>query len=159
MARATCIAAVIATFACATPYQPHGMSGGYSETQLGENVFRVSFEGNGYTSAVRTADFALLRSAEVALAHGYDYFIVTGDASAAITSGGSHKGTGMVTSQPSTITTILCFKERPEGTAVVYEAKVVRAAMRGRYELDEVERRQNAPPRTTPVDPYASQDR
>lgn len=30
-------------FGCATAYQRVGFSGGFSETQLGENVFQVSF--------------------------------------------------------------------------------------------------------------------
>src|SRR5437764_1386447 len=55
--------------ACATPYQRHGFTGGFSESQLDENVFRVNFRGNGYTSPERAADFTLLRSAELARAH------------------------------------------------------------------------------------------
>ncbi|PCJ95128.1 MAG: hypothetical protein COA45_12430 [Zetaproteobacteria bacterium] len=64
--------------ACATPYQQQSFSGGFSETQLSENVFQVSFEGNGYTNKQRASDFALLRSAELALENGYDYFAITG---------------------------------------------------------------------------------
>jgi hypothetical protein len=146
-------------FACATAYQPHGFTGGYSETQVGENVFRIAFEGNQYTTAVRAADLALLRSADVTLERGYGYFVIASDSSLAITSGRSVKGSGVVTSEPSTINTILCFKERPAGTAVVYEAKTVRAALRAKYELDEIERDQTAAPRTRTIDPYASQDR
>ncbi len=33
---------------CATPYQKVGLSGGYSDTRLQENVFTVNFRGNGY---------------------------------------------------------------------------------------------------------------
>jgi hypothetical protein len=61
---------------CATPYQRQTAMGGYSETQLSENVFTVIFKGNGYTSRERASDFALLRSAEVALENGYKYFII-----------------------------------------------------------------------------------
>ena len=32
---------------CATAYQPEGLTGGFDETQLDRNVFRVSFKGNG----------------------------------------------------------------------------------------------------------------
>ena len=53
--------------ACATAYQPQSFSGGFSETQLDKNVFRVSFKGNGYTNAERAEEMALLRSAELAL--------------------------------------------------------------------------------------------
>jgi len=66
----------IALSACATAYQKSGFSGGYSETQLDENVFTVSFRGNGYTGRERVADFTLLRSAELMLNHGYKYFAI-----------------------------------------------------------------------------------
>src|SRR3954471_3672905 len=61
---------------CATGYHSHGYSGGFSETQLDENVFQVRFNGNGYTSGERATDFALLRSAELARQSGYAYFII-----------------------------------------------------------------------------------
>lgn len=73
------IAIFVLTFtaACATGYQPKGFSGGYSETQLSENVFQVRFSGNGVTSKEQAHDFALLRAAELTLNHGYEYFVPT----------------------------------------------------------------------------------
>ncbi len=62
--------------ACATSYKPQGLSGGFSETQLDRNVFRVSFRGNGYTRPERAEDFALLRSGELALRNGFTHFII-----------------------------------------------------------------------------------
>ena len=61
---------------CATTYKSNGFSGGYSETQLDENVFKVVFRGNEYTSRERVADFTLLRSAELAMQNGYKYFVI-----------------------------------------------------------------------------------
>ena len=61
-------------FGCATAYQPNGWSGGFTETQLDSNVWRVSFRGNGHTKGERAEDFALLRSAELALANGFTHF-------------------------------------------------------------------------------------
>ncbi|MEW8252373.1 MAG: hypothetical protein AB2660_15305 [Candidatus Thiodiazotropha sp.] len=61
---------------CATTYQKQGFSGGYTSIQMAENIFKVSFKGNGYTSKDRAADFALLRSAELALENGYKYFAI-----------------------------------------------------------------------------------
>jgi len=69
---------------CAKAYQPKGLSGGFSETQVGENSFNVYFRGNGQTHEERAEDFTLLRSAEVALAHGYQYFIIV-DSRAGVT--------------------------------------------------------------------------
>jgi hypothetical protein len=62
--------------ACATPYQPQGFAGGYTETQLDRNVFRVTFKGNGYTSRERADEMALLRSAQLALLHGFTHFVI-----------------------------------------------------------------------------------
>lgn len=61
---------------CATPYQKDSLMGGFSETQLNENTFLVNFRGNGYTNRQRARDFTLLRSAELALENGFQYFIV-----------------------------------------------------------------------------------
>lgn len=66
-------------FSCATPYQPHGLAGGFSSTQLSENVFRVSFTGNGYTNAMKATDYTLLRSAELSAMNGFDYFTVVNE--------------------------------------------------------------------------------
>jgi len=62
--------------ACATGYQSSGFTGGFKDTQLAPDVFRVSFSGNGFTSSDRVQDFALLRAAELTLANDARYFAV-----------------------------------------------------------------------------------
>lgn len=69
------IAAVLLA-GCATSYKPEGLRGGFSEAQLDVNVFRVSVRGNGYTHADRVEEMALLRSSEIALEHGFKYFVI-----------------------------------------------------------------------------------
>ena len=127
---------------CATTYQSSGFSGGYSETQLDENVFKVVFRGNGYTGRERVADFTLLRSAELALQNGYKYFAVidansytsnstyttptTSNTTANVYGSGNYAyGNATTTtyggqtyniSKPSSSNTIVCFKEKPENT-------------------------------------------
>jgi hypothetical protein len=61
-----------------TPYQPDKGSfrGGYKDIQLSENMYKVSFKGNAYLSQSTTKDYTLLRSAEVCLENGFDYFSV-----------------------------------------------------------------------------------
>jgi len=66
--------------ACATGYHSGGFTSGFSDTQLARDVFRISFQGNGYTSVDRTQDLALLRAADVTLSHGYHYFGVMNEA-------------------------------------------------------------------------------
>jgi hypothetical protein len=65
---------------CATGYHSSGFTGGFSDTQLAPDVFRISFQGNGYTSADRTQDLALLRAADVTLSHGYHFFGIMNEA-------------------------------------------------------------------------------
>jgi TPR repeat protein len=75
------IVAVIFISGCATSYQSTGFTGGYSETQLAPDVFRIRFAGNGYTSGERAQDFAMLRAADLALQHGFKYFAVIDESS------------------------------------------------------------------------------
>lgn len=69
-------AAALLAAGCASTYQPHGFSGGYSDSQLDANVFRVSFRGNGYTTPERAEDMATLRAAELTLRHGFTHFAI-----------------------------------------------------------------------------------
>ena len=59
---------------CATGYHSEGFSGGFEETALAPNVYRVSFSGNGYTRSSRAEELALLRSADLTLQKGFRYF-------------------------------------------------------------------------------------
>ena len=71
------LVAILVTLAsCATPYQQKSFSGGFSDVQLNDNIFNVSFKGNSSTSIERAVDFSMLRSAEIALTNGYKYFSI-----------------------------------------------------------------------------------
>ena len=59
---------------CVTPYGKSGMRGGYSDQRLGEDVIRVHFKGNGYTTHEKVTTYLFYRCAEVTLKNGYDYF-------------------------------------------------------------------------------------
>lgn len=145
--------------ACATSYSPAGYGGGYSDTQLDENVFRVSFVGNGYTSQDRAEDMALLRASELTLQHGFKYFVI-GDArsgskdtlvSMPMTSNTSYSGTrigntisGTATtsysggqiisvSSPQVSFTITCFTDKPVGTKAPINAELARQGLVAKY--------------------------
>jgi hypothetical protein len=146
---------------CATAYKKIGWKGGYSETQLGENIFRVSFRGNGFTREERASDFNLLRSAEVSLENGFRYFIIVeSDKSSSLstytTPMTSHTrvhvnvsgnyATGSATtysdggetyliSKPRAANTILCFKEKPEASVIIFDAEFVKKSIRHKYRL------------------------
>lgn len=48
---------------------------GYTDQQIDQNRFRVSYQGNASTPRTTVENFLLLRSAEVALQAGYPYFL------------------------------------------------------------------------------------
>ena len=79
-------ASLVLLAGCATPYQSTGFTGGYSETQLAPDVFRVYFRGNGYTSGERAEDFAMLRAADTCLQHGFTCFALLDERSSTSTS-------------------------------------------------------------------------
>jgi len=76
MGRVVALLWVVLLAGCATAYQKEGLTGGFDEAQLDQNIVRVTFKGNGYTSRERAADLALLRCAEITLADGYQYFAI-----------------------------------------------------------------------------------
>lgn len=63
--------------ACATPYQSEGLRGGYSEMQLNDNEYVVSFSGNGFTSEERVTKLLLYRCAELTKKKGFNYFVIS----------------------------------------------------------------------------------
>ena len=148
---------------CATSYQKTGLSGGHTETQLDQNVFNVTFQGNGYTSREKVADFTLLRSAELTLEHGFQYFTII-DANSytsnstyttpttshttgsAYVAGNYAYGSATTTttggqtykiSKPSSSNTIVCFKEKPSAV-FTYNAHFIYKSIRQKYGIIDV---------------------
>ena len=139
---------------CATTYQPQSFTGGFSEARLGENMFRVTFKGNGYSGTDRVADFVLLRSAELTLEHGFRYFIIAEsgkDAKSAIitTPTTSHTtfykgfantntygGQSFIVRKPSANNTIVLYRDKPEINGIVYDATFIKKSIKQKYGLD-----------------------
>lgn len=146
--------------ACATPYQKSGLSGGFSETQLDENVFRVSFRGNAYSRGERAEDFALLRCAELALEHGYTHFALTDSTTESKTTSAytapttsyttgsayaagntvygsartnTYGGNTIYMSKPKAVNTVVMFKGKPDLTGMVFDARFVYESIRKKY--------------------------
>jgi hypothetical protein len=71
----------LASCMSATPYQPAmgagpSARGGYSDTQIEGNRFRVSFSGNTLTARETVERYLLYRSAELTVQNGFDYFVL-----------------------------------------------------------------------------------
>jgi hypothetical protein len=131
-----------------------------NRTQLAPDVFRITFQGNGYTSAERTQDFALLRAADLSLSHGFYYFVVINEAQGGNVSSFTTPGQSYTTANataygrsvygsatttyipPQTFTffkprsgiMIRCFVERPEG-AFAFDAKFLVKSLRAKYKI------------------------
>ena len=90
---------------CATPYQK-GRRFGYRDSQLQENVFSVSFQGNAKCSPQDVQDYTLLRCAELCLQNGYKYFAINMTGAGAMTgmynTGGSASTYGTMNTVGST---------------------------------------------------------
>ncbi len=140
--------------ASATDYQKQGSDGGFSEMQLGPQTFRVTFKGNRSTSRERVVDFTLLRSAEIALAHGFQYFVIidsdryteTSSYTSPVTTETSINPNGTATSrttggetfffsEPRAANVILCFQERPQVQEMVYDASFLVRSIKARYDI------------------------
>ncbi len=150
---------VLLVAGCSTSYQKKSFTGGYSETQLGENTFQVYFSGNGYTSREKTTDFTLMRSAELTLENGFEYFIIVDSAqssnlSSYTTPTRSHTsghvgpygnfdartttygGQTYLIKKPQTTNTIVCFKEKPDISGIIYDAKFIFNSISQKYGIE-----------------------
>ncbi len=82
IAVAALLATTLLTTACVTEstYGPATGRGfersGYSDRQIEENRFQVSFSGNSYTSRDTVEKYLLYRAAELTVQRGFDYFIL-----------------------------------------------------------------------------------
>ncbi|HZR19476.1 MAG TPA: hypothetical protein VFE51_19470 [Verrucomicrobiae bacterium] len=74
--RKVCFLLLLMAAGCATPYRPMRSGAGFADEQTAPDQFWVSFQGNGHNTSEQVNDFALLRSAQVTLEHGFRYFAV-----------------------------------------------------------------------------------
>lgn len=146
---------------CATSYQKSGLTGGFSETRLAENIWTVNFSGNGYTTNERANDFNLLRCAEICLENGFRYFIITDSKeyttnssyttpTRAYTTGqatisGNHIQGSAVTStyggqtyqfsKPNATTVIVCYNIIPEINTLIFDAEFIWVSISEKYKI------------------------
>ncbi|MBT5186543.1 MAG: hypothetical protein HOM01_07035, partial [Kordiimonadaceae bacterium] len=70
--------AMFALTGCVTgPYQQFSDGVGYKSELEKDNIYRVSYTGTQSTGYNKLNDLVFLRSAELAIEKGYDYFIIT----------------------------------------------------------------------------------
>lgn len=152
------IALMVALVGCSTAYKKDGYTGGFSEIQLAEDVFEITFEANGFTNKKKAADYALLRAAELTLTSGYPYFQVTDQRDWEKVKRSYSDGTAKTTEtdvfgkktykttysapetkeyrHPRSSRTVLLLRHRPEGGSV-YDAKIVYRSITAKYGIDQ----------------------
>jgi hypothetical protein len=152
------LTACIFIIGCATSYQPNGFTGGYTDTQLAPDVFRVTFRGNGHTAPERVQDFAMLHAAELALQNGFAHIAILGENNSTTTHSFTTQGQAYTTGsayvygnyatysgnttytpgqtftfyKPSTALTFQCFKLKPEGV-LSFDAAFLLNSIRQKY--------------------------
>jgi hypothetical protein len=144
--RAFLLVVVLSLAGCATAYQSKGMTGGFSETDLGPTSFKIAFSGNGFTSAERASDFAMLRAADKSIEDGCNYFGVMNEADGGSTSSvtianagyGRHGAWGSAFTtpifKPNSMLLIRCFAVQPPG-AELFDAHYIAHSIRTKYQI------------------------
>jgi hypothetical protein len=122
---AVLLVVLVALAGCSSIYHAENANGGYSDTRVDVNVFRVTFKGKPGLVQAQTNDMALLRGAELALRNGFGFFISSDNA----TPGSAPLPGTNVVSIPATTITIICYVVRPETVMAVYDAKEVVARL------------------------------
>lgn len=144
---------------CATSYKSKGFSGGFDETALAPNMYRVSFRGNAYTGEQRAEELALLRSADLTLQKGFKFFALADSSNAArvsmmttpettttmgnmTTFGNSAQfnaqstttgGEPIFLSKPTTTNIVVMFTDRPQLPGMVFDAAFLCASVGPKY--------------------------
>lgn len=130
---------LIISSSCSTPYQKqswYSHRGGYSESKLTDNGFRVTFNGNAITDGNTAIDFALLRSAELAKLNDFKYFII------AVTNTSTmhhetYNGIRELIGRPSVINLIYCYKNKPlDFNNKIYEVNETINEIRSKYNIE-----------------------
>jgi hypothetical protein len=141
--------ALLSIHSCTPSYSTKGFYGGYSDTQLSDNMFRVSYYGNGYTGYEYVDDMALLRSADLALQNGFFFFEIMSDVSdetiatyktptQAYSNGNTTNIYGGQTSyikKPAVHKTIVCHRNKPE-TGIVMDAEQIKKSISEKHGLE-----------------------
>ncbi len=76
LAPAAGLCALLSLGACATPYQPMGLSGGVKATEITSNIAQVAARGSFLTDPDKVEQYVLRKAAEITVANGYDRFEV-----------------------------------------------------------------------------------
>ncbi len=152
------VIALIVLAGCATGYKSDGIfTGGFTETRLQEDMFKINFKGNRYTNRERASDFAMLRCAELTIINGYKYFLIINEDEydkkstyvaptrykTTQTPSGGHRtqayGGGVRNvSKPRATYVIKTFHEKPEDMPMAMDARYLMNSIREKYNIEPI---------------------
>lgn len=159
----TTLCAVAISGCVPTPYksQEWNFLGGYSDTQVKEGIYEIHFKGNAFTTREAVIDYALLRSAEVALEHQCVAFAIidakervstTENPEAEISYLDGQKlmhpisvygnfstaaGETYFLQKPDVVNRILCFKTHPNIDHHIYDPHFITLTLRTKYGIQD----------------------
>lgn len=125
----------LALASCSTPYDTEKSfwtgNTGFSETQLGPNVWQIDFTGNSMTNRDTTKKYTLRKAAQIALREGFPYFRVANNETARDVTGSSYGGgygglfggTSSLYSNTATTTVVELLKKKTSSGGIIYDAK------------------------------------
>ena len=155
------VTAALILSGCSTAYQKQGFSGGFDESQLAPNVWKISFRGNAKTTKSKAEEFTLLRSADLTIQNGFEYFVLADSSSdssyssyttptsstttfnantqgnniSGIANTNTYGGQTMHFSKPSTSNTVVMHKEKPEVQGMIYDARFICNSLGAKYQV------------------------
>ena len=136
------LAAILLSGCSSSPQKsPLFNQSGLSEQRMGDNVFRITYEGSAKNSAEEVSDFNLLRSARVTLSNGFKYFVIlkttggSSDKSFGSTPFLSSSGTGLKKFYTATSTIICSAKHSELSHGQLYDAASTVKVIKQKYGL------------------------
>ncbi|MBT5187229.1 MAG: hypothetical protein HOH19_00810 [Kordiimonadaceae bacterium] len=138
------ITVIFALTGCVTGtrnYQEFSDGVGYKSEFTKDNIYRVSYIGTSTIGFKKLNDLVFLRSAELAIEKGYDYFIITKSSNNRKQAPNFSGGVGVI-SVPSqkpwreSNLVIKLFKFDPGGE--VYNARQVEATLKEKYNINDI---------------------
>ncbi len=146
---------------CSTGYKQSGggLTGfGFQDFQIEEDTYKIRFSGNAITTKEKVEDLALLRASELAIKHGYNYFVVlqeeddytskTQKPTKTITQEEKKTSSGRVSTTTAEegysqevetyfkkALVVKCYKEKPSENIAVYDAKKTYDSISAMYKI------------------------
>lgn len=128
-------ALILLVSGCATGYTPKGWSGGYSDMSLGNDIYKVTFQGNESTDSETVYNYFLRRCADLTVEKGFDYFTFVDQSASSETNVGTiNNGTSsqsFSSTEHSRIGLIKLFKSGSQ-PQIAFEAKEVLKNFKGK---------------------------